>query len=67
LIGTKYCNCGKVRHITSNCYVKERTDVTVNQFSNKGKTSPGQHKQLDCYNCGLKGNIAKECRRSTVF
>jgi uncharacterized OB-fold protein len=39
LSGTKCSNCGKVGYAANKCYLKEKKDVRVDHFCNKGRRS----------------------------
>jgi hypothetical protein len=51
-------NCKKLGHSSSRCYLKGKVENRINQYSIKRRPI----KEIVCYNCGMKGHVAKDCR-----
>ena len=66
-MGTKCGNCGRLGHSTMKCFLRNKKEIRVNnvassenKFNNSGQ---GKFKEIICFNCGLKGHIARNCRK----
>jgi len=55
-------NCNKVGHVASRCYLKEKKDTRVNQFSARNENKE-RNSDITCFNCQEKGHMAKQCRK----
>jgi len=55
-------NCNKAGHIASRCYLKDKRDPTINQFSARDSNREGNG-EIICYNCQGKGHMARNCRK----
>jgi len=58
----KCSTCNKLGHVASRCYLKDRKDTRVNQFSVKDE-SREKSSDITCYNCQGKGHIVRNCRK----
>jgi len=58
----KCSNCNKLGHIASRCYLKDKKDTRVNQFSARNENRE-KNSEVTCFNCQGKGHMAKHCRK----
>jgi hypothetical protein len=56
----KCSSCGKIGHVSSKCYYRERREVRVNPVIVKRTDGT---KNFTCFRCGEKGHIARNCRK----
>ena len=64
--GPKCSNCNKLGHVASRCYLRDRKDTRVNQFSARNENREAT-RDITCYNCQGKGHVAKQCRKPKKY
>lgn len=64
--GPKCSNCNKLGHVASTCYLKDRKDMRVNQFSARNESREA-YRDITCYNCQGKRHVAKQCRKPNKY
>lgn len=52
--------CKKTGHASSKCFLKNKKESRVSQFSAR---KPTQTREVTCYACGEKGHIARDCKK----
>ena len=59
-------NCGKPDHSSNKCYSRSKGEARVNLIVASGSgmaSGPGNVRQFNCFRCGEKGHIARNCRK----
>lgn len=56
----KCSSCGKVGHVSSKCYARERKEVRMNPVMVKRTEGT---KSFTCFRCGEKGHMARNCKK----